>query len=119
MIDGDSLSDRISDCVSGDYIVFGGVCAVADHDAPVVTVEMISRYGYSLTTNEIYSVVRASKNHIAGEYFSPPTTHIKAVAIIANHIASYGVVIAGVVVYPIRIRNQHIANDTVVLRSGK
>ena len=103
VIQGDALASWVCDRVSGDHIVFSGVSTIADHDTPAVAIEVVSGYGYSLSTNEIDSIVCAGEYHIAGEYFSPSAVHIKAVAIIADHIAGDGVVVATVVVDSIRV----------------
>src|SRR5574343_202030 len=103
VVEGNALASWLCDRVSGDHIVFGGVRTVADHNTPAIAVEVISSHGHSLSTNEINSVVCTGEHHISGEYFSPPAVYIKAIAVIANDIAGYGVVVAGIVVYSVGV----------------
>ena len=84
VVESNSLTGRPCDGVSGDEIVLGDVCAIANDDAPAVAVEIIAGHGHSLRPDEINSVVCAREDNVSGDNFSPAVAHIEAVAVTAK-----------------------------------
>ncbi len=98
VVEGNSLTGRPCDGVSGDEIVLGDVCAIANDDAPAVAVEIIAGHGHSLRPDEINSVVRAREDGVSGDNLSPAVAQIKTVAIASADITGHRVVVACAVV---------------------
>ena len=89
VVEGNSLTGRPCDGVSGDEIVLGDVCAIANDDAPAIAVEIIASHGHSLRPNEINSVVCAREDDVSGDNFSPAVAHIESITITAKHVAGH------------------------------